>query len=321
MRAYLLKRLLFMAVTVFAIATLLFFMIRLAPGDPTTLLVGENLPLEDIQAQRAKWGLDEPLLQQYFSYVTRLTTFDFGMSFTSRKPAGPILFEAVFNSVILLVPAILIMTVIGIVLGAAAGWRRGSRYEQIIVFISLLGRGMPTFFIGMLVLMFFAFQRQWLPAGGITSPGEFPGRWEMVTSFDFWKHLILPSVAIIATGFYGPLLLMRTSIIEVLGEDFLEVLRAKGLPGWRIAIHAARNAMLPVITSTAVTFAFIIDGQVIVEQVFAWPGAGRLIVTSMLDRDYPVLQAAFFLVAISVVFANLAADLLYGYLDPRVRLE
>lgn len=321
MRAYLLKRLLFMAVTVFAIATLLFFMIRLAPGDPTTLLVGENLPLEDIEAQRAKWGLDEPLLQQYFSYVTRLTTFDFGMSFTSRKPAGPILFEAVFNSVILLVPAILIMTVIGIVLGAAAGWRRGSRYEQIVVFLSLLGRGMPTFFIGMLVLMFFAFQRQWLPAGGITSPGEFPGRWEMVTSFDFWKHLILPSVAIIATGFYGPLLLMRTSIIEVLGEDFLEVLRAKGLPGWRIAIHAARNAMLPVITSTAVTFAFIIDGQVIVEQVFAWPGAGRLIVTSMLDRDYPVLQAAFFLVAISVVFANLAADLLYGYLDPRVRLE
>jgi peptide/nickel transport system permease protein len=320
MRLYLLNRFLFMLLTVYLIATLLFFLIRLAPGDPSTLLVNENLPLEDIQAQRERWGLNESLLKQYASYIINLMTLDFGNSFVTGAPAGPLIYDRVFNSVILLAPALFVMTTTGVVLGAAAGYTRGSRYEQVVVFFSLIGRGMPTFFIGILVLMFFAYQRQWLPAGGMTSPGEFPGRWEMLMSGDLWKHMILPSTAIILTGIYGPLLLMRTSIIEVIGEDFLEVLRAKGLPGWRIAMHATRNAMLPVITSTAITFAFIIDGQVIVEQVFAWPGAGRLIVQSLLDRDYPVLQAAFFLVAVSVVLANLVADLVYGSLDPRVRL-
>lgn len=321
MRSYLAKRLAFMVLTVYAIATILFFMLRLAPGDPTSRFVNEALPLEDILAQRERWGLDDPIALQYLTYLKNLTLFEFGTSFTLREPVGPILWDRIFNSVLLLLPALALMTVVGVILGAAAGWKRGSRYEQAVVFASLIGRGMPTFFVGMLVLMFFAYQRQLLPAGGMTSPGEFPGRTEMLLTVDFWKHLILPSVAIVATGIYGPILLMRTSIIEVLGEDFLEVLQAKGLPGWRIAVHAARNAMLPVITSTAVTFAFVIDGQVIVEQVFSWPGAGRLIVQAMLDRDYPILQAAFFLVAISVVVANLAADLLYGYLDPRVRYE
>ena len=315
------KRLALMVLTVYAIASLLFFMLRLAPGDATTLLVAANLPLEDIEAQRAAWGLDEPILSQYLSYLWNLTTLDLGTSFVQQQPVSSILFEAVLNSMMLLIPGLVLMTVLGVILGAAAGWKRGSFYEQFVVFLALLGRGMPTFFIGMVLLMLFAYQRTWLPAGGMTSPGEFPGRFEMLTSFDFWRHMLLPSTAIVLTGIYAPLLLMRTSIIEVLGDDFLEVLRAKGLPGWRIASHAARNALLPVITSTAVTFAFIIDGQVIIEQVFSWPGAGRLIVQSMLNRDYPVLQGAFFLVAISVVFANLVADLLYGYLDPRVRYD
>ncbi|MBM3138873.1 MAG: ABC transporter permease [Chloroflexi bacterium] len=321
MRRYLVSRFAFMVVTVYAIATILFFLLRVAPGDPTSRFVNEALPREDILALRAAWGLEDALHVQYLRYLRNLTLLEFGTSFTLREPVAPVLFDRIFNSVLLLTPALVLMTVLGVILGAAAGWRRGSRYEQTIVFVSLLGRGMPTFFIGMLVLMLFAYQRQWLPAGGMTAPGELPGRVEMLMSLDFWKRMILPGVTIIATGIYGPMLLMRTSIIEVLGEDFLEVLKAKGLPGWRIAVHAARNAMLPVITSTAVTFAFIIDGQVIVEQIFSWPGAGRLIVQSMLDRDYPVLQAAFFLVAVSVVVANLIADLLYGYLDPRVRYD
>jgi peptide/nickel transport system permease protein len=321
MRVYLAQRLAMMVLTIWAIITIVFFMIRLVPGDPTTVFVRENLPLEVIKQQRAAWGLDDPLYVQYLRYLRNLITFNFGQSFQQRSPVGDLLWRAVGNTLILLAPGTVLMTVIGAIIGAVAGWRRGSRLEASAVLISLLLRSMPTFFIGMLLLLFFAYQWQILPPGGISPPGTFPSYGEMLLSPDLWKRLILPTAAIVLHGFYAPMLLMRTSIVEFKGEDFVEVLRAKGLSEWRIISHAARNAMPPLITSTAITFALIVDGQVVLEQVFSWPGAGRLVVQAMLDRDYPVLQAAFFLVAISVVVANFIADLLYGTLDPRVRYD
>ena len=321
MRIYLAQRLLMMVITIWAVLTIVFFMIRLIPGDPTTVFVREDMPLEAIRQQRAAWGLDDPLYVQYLRYLGNLATLNFGDSFQQRLPVGDVLWKAVGNTLILLVPATVFMTVLGAVLGAVAGWRRGSRFEASTVVVSLLLRSMPTFFIGMLLLMFFAYNWQWLPPGGMVEPGSFPSFWSMLISPGLWKHLALPTAAVVLHGVYAPMLLMRTSIIEFKGEDFVEVLRAKGLPEREIIRHAARNAILPLITSTAITFALLVDGQVVLEQVFSWPGAGRLVVRAMLDRDYPVLQAAFFLVATSVVVANFIADMLYGYLDPRVRYE
>lgn len=321
MRAYLAQRLVTMVVTIWAVVTIVFFMIRLIPGDPTTVFVREDMPLEAIKRQRAAWGLEDPLYVQYLRYLGNLITFNFGDSFQQRAPVGDLLWRAVGNTLILLVPATVLMTVLGAILGAIVGWRRGSRLEASSVVISLLLRSMPTFFIGMLLLLFFAYQWQILPPGGISAPGTFPSYREMIFSIDLWKRLVLPTAAVVLHGFYAPMLLMRTSIIEFKGEDFVEVLRAKGLSERQIIRHAARNAMLPLITSTAITFALIVDGQVVLEQVFSWPGVGRLVVQAMLDRDYPVLQAAFFLVAASVIVANFIADLLYGVLDPRVRYE
>jgi peptide/nickel transport system permease protein len=320
-RIYLVQRLLMMLVTIWAVLTIVFFMIRAIPGDPTTVFVREDMPLESIRQQRQAWGLDDPLYVQYGRYLKNLVSLEFGDSFQQRAPVGDILWRGVRNTLILLLPATIVMTVVGAVLGAVAGWGRGSRFEASAVVIALLLRSMPTFFIGMLLLMFFAYRWQVLPPGGMVEGGTFPSFREMITSTELWRHLALPSIAVILTGLYAPMLLMRTSIIEFKGEDFVEVLRAKGLSEWRIIRHAARNAMLPLITSTAVTFALIVDGQVVLEQVFSWPGVGRLIVQAMLDRDYPVLQAAFFLVAVAVVTANFIADLLYGYLDPRVRYD
>lgn len=321
MSVFILRRLIAMVMTVVAVASLLFFMIRLAPGDPATAFVSENLPQDQIESIRTSWGLDEPLITQYLTYLGNVLTLDFGVSFKNRQPVMSVLGEALLNSAILLVPSLVIMTVLGVVIGAFAGWRRGSAFEKVAVFGSLLGRGMPSFFIGMVLLLLFAYQRSWFPPGGMTSPGQFGSTWSMLFTVDLWRHLALPTIAIAFSGLYGPLLLMRTSIIEFKGEDFVDVLRAKGLPQWRIVRHAARNGILPVLTSTAVTFAFILDGQVVVEQVFSWPGAGRLIVQSMVDRDYPVLQAVFLLTAISVVTANFIADLMYRWLDPRVKLQ
>lgn len=319
MRIYLAQRLAMMVATVWAVVSIVFFMIRLIPGDPTSVFVREDMPREAIEQQRAAWGLDDPLSVQYLRYVRNLSTLEFGDSFQQRAPVNDLLWRAVGNSLVLLVPATVLLTVLGAVIGAMAGWRRGSRFEGSAVVSALLLRSMPTFFIGMLLLLFFAYQRPWLPPGGMVEPGTFPSYREMLLSPDLWKHLVLPTVAVVLGGIYAPMLLMRTSVIEFKGEDFVEVLRAKGLPERQIIRHAARNAMLPLITSTAITFALLVDGQVVLEQVFSWPGAGRLIVQAMLDRDYPVLQAAFFLAAVSVVVANFVADLLYGYLDPRVR--
>ncbi|MFN8557209.1 MAG: ABC transporter permease [Dehalococcoidia bacterium] len=319
MRVYLAQRLAMMLVTIWAVLTIVFFMIRLAPGDPTTRFIREDLPAEAIIAQRQAWGLDRPLYVQYLEFLRNLTTLEFGTSFQQRTPVSDLLWSAVGNTLILLVPATLLMTIGGAMLGAVAGWRRGSRFEASAVVLSLLLRSMPTFFIGMLLLLLFAYTWQWLPPGGMSPPGTFPTYREMLFSATLWKHLALPTLAVVLHGIYAPMLLMRTSIIEFKGEDFVEVLRAKGLPERSIIRHAARNAILPLITSTAITFALLVDGQVVLEQVFSWPGAGRLVVQAMLDRDYPVLQASFFLVAVSVVVANFIADLLYGYLDPRVR--
>lgn len=321
MRAYLFKRIIAMLLTILSLATGLFFLIRLAPGDPASIFIAENLPQEDIISIREDWGLDQSILSQYVSYIGNLATLDFGVSFKHRRPVTEVIGESLLNSVVLLVPSLAIMTILGVVIGAVAGWKRNSIFEKTVVLVSLVGRGMPSFFIGMLLLLFLAYQRSIFPPGGMISPGTFGSTWSLLATLDLWRHLALPSLAVALSGLYGPLLLMRTSIIEFKGEDFVEVLEAKGLRQRRIIFHAARNGMLPVLTSTAITFAFVLDGQVVIEQVFSWPGAGRLIVQSMIDRDYPVLQSMFLLTAVGVVVMNLVADLMYRWFDPRVKYE
>jgi peptide/nickel transport system permease protein len=220
-----------------------------------------------------------------------MALFRFGDSFFQNQTVADILAEKVANTCAMIVPALLVSVVFGTILGALAGWKRGSRFEQATVTTSLLLHSAPSFFVGILVLMVFSYQLRWLPPGGMVSLGGPEGFWAMIASRDYLQHLILPGL----------------------------VLRAKGLTERRILVHATRNALLPLVTYIAVMTGLLLQGQVLLEIIFAWPGIGRELVTALGDLDYPVAQAALYVMALVILLLNLLADLLYGLIDPRSR--
>lgn len=321
LRRFLLLRFVTSVATLFGIATILFLVVRLMPGDPTNMFIDDaswSNP-EAMARQRAMWGLDEPMYVQYLRYLKNLLTLDFGKSFIQGRPVRPIILEKVANTFTMMLPALVLMVLLGSVWGSIAGWRRGSRFESGSVVLSLFLRSIPSFFLGVLVLMVFAYRLGWFPSSGMVTPGSNPGFWSRVLSRDFLAHLVLPVFTLVVRGANQSFLLMRTSIIEIKGEDFLETLWAKGLKERQVLRHAVRNALVPLVTYVAVLVAFLFEGQVLIETIFAWPGIGREIVVSLLDHDYPVAQAAFFLTALVVVSMNFVVDVLYGFLDPRVK--
>ena len=315
---YLGRRLALMIFVVWAILTIVFVLFKLLPGDPTAIFVDSNFSFEMIRRQRALWGLDDPIPLQYVRYLRNMALFDFGDSFFQNEPVADILAEKTMNTVLMIVPALFISVGLGTIVGAYAGWKRGSRFERATVTASLFLHSAPSFFVGILALMLFSYELGWLPPGGMVSLGGPETFWGIVTSRDYWQHLALPCLVLVSREITGPILLLRGSMLEVKGSDFIDILRAKGLPETRIVAHAARNALLPLVTYVAVMTGLLFQGQVLLEIIFAWPGLGREIVTALNDLDYPVAQAALYIMALAIVLMNFIADLLYGAVDPRV---
>jgi peptide/nickel transport system permease protein len=247
-----------------------------------------------------------------------MALFDFGDSFFQNQPVREILIEKAINTCLMIVPALIVSVVLGTIIGAIAGWKRGSAFEQTTVTTALVLHSAPSFFVGIMALMIFSYQLRWLPPGGMVSLGGPEGFWETVTSADYLQHLILPALVLISREITGPILLLRSSMLEIKGSDFVEILRAKGLRERRIVTHATRNALLPLVTYIAVMTGLLFQGQVLLEIIFAWPGLGREMVTALNDLDYPVAQAALYLMALVILAMNFIADLLYGFIDPRV---
>ncbi len=317
--AAVLRRVLLLALTVWCILSIMFVLFKLLPGDPATIFVDNNMPMEMIEHQRQLWGLNDPWWVQYLRYIVNMALFRFGDSFFQNQTVADILAEKVANTCAMIVPALLVSVVFGTILGALAGWKRGSRFEQATVTTSLLLHSAPSFFVGILVLMVFSYQLRWLPPGGMVSLGGPEGFWAMIASRDYLKHLILPGLVLVSREITGPILLVRSSMLEVKGSDFIDILRAKGLTERRILVHATRNALLPLVTYIAVMTGLLLQGQVLLEIIFAWPGIGRELVTALGDLDYPVAQAALYVMALVILLLNLLADLLYGLIDPRSR--
>jgi len=307
-----------MLFTVWAILTIIFVLFKLLPGDPAAIFIDSNFSIQMLERQRALWGLDDPIWLQYVRYLRNMALFDFGDSFFQNEPVAEILAEKTLNTMLMIVPALLVSVGAGTIIGALAGWRRGSRFERATVAASLFLHSAPSFFVGILVLMLFSYWLRWLPAGGMVSLGGPEGFLEIVTSSDYWQHLILPCLVLVSREITGPILLLRGSMLEVKGSDFIEILRAKGLSEWRIVVHATRNALLPLVTYIAVMTGLLFQGQVLLEIIFAWPGIGREIVNALNDLDYPVAQAALYIMALAIVAMNFLADLVYGAIDPRV---
>jgi len=309
-----------MLFVLWVIATLLFFMFRLMPGDPTVAYIDSTFNEDQIQHLKKTFGLDRPMHEQYVIYLRNLVVAEFGESFHHRRPVLEILGSVLPNTIILTLSGLLIAYLFGVLVGAWLAWKRGTWAEAVAIPTVLMLRAAPEFWLGMLLLAVFGFKLGWFPSGGANSPGAiFSSEWSRVASRDFLWHLVLPS-ATLALYLQGlPLLLMRANMLEVMGEDFITMARMKGLSSWSIIMrHGARNALLPVATAFALGFGASIGGNVVVETVFSWPGLGKLLVNSVAASDYPVAQGAFFLISVVLVAMNFVADLLYSILDPRV---
>lgn len=316
----LLIRTLQLALVLWAVVTILFLMFRLMPGSPLAAYIDPTFTEEQQQALIRQFGLDKPLWHQYFTYLGNLLQGELGYSFRYRAPVAERIWQLLPNTLILTFSSLILAYAFGILAGAWLAWRRGSRIEAAALPAVLATRAMPEFWLGMVLLAIFSFSLGWFPAGGTRSAGtDYDSLWALYTSADFLSHLVLPmlTLAIYSQGL--PLLLMRSNMLDVMKEDFVTMAKVKGLSPYAVVIrHGARNALLPVVTSFAIAVGYQLQGNVVVESVFSWPGLGRELVAAVLASDYPLAQGAFLMIAIVVIAMNLIADLLYTFLDPRI---
>jgi peptide/nickel transport system permease protein len=318
--AYLSRKVGQAVITIVLILLLNFLLFRAMPGSPERILFrNPNVTPELLAAARARWGLDKPLFpDQFVSYVGATVRGDLGFSFSGR-PVADVLGQRLWPTVYLFGVGEVVAIVIGLALGAYTGWRRGGPTDVAGNGLSLLLYSTPYFLFGMILLVIFATTLGWFPTFGMITAGRsYPDL--MARLADVAAHSVLPVVTV-ALGLVGQYsILMRSSIVETLSEDYVTTARAMGLRDGRILRrHALPNAMLPTVTLVAINLGYVVAGAITVEVVFNWPGLGTLTVEAISARDYPVLQGVFLLLSITVVLANLAADLLYGVLDPRVR--
>ena len=320
MRGYLFRKFFHAAVTIFIVIVINFFLFRIMPGDPVRVLIrSPKISSEALERVREQFGLNESRLVQFWIYLRDLFTGDLGTSFNYRQPVIDIIIERVPATVLLVGTATVLSIVFGVLLGVILAWKRGTRLDIVGLSISLILYSMPTFWVAIIMVMIFAVYWQIFPLGGMGMPGVYySSYWAELASKA--HHLFLPAItfALILVGEY--VLIMRSSLLEVMREDYMLTARAKGVSNRDLLRkHALPNAMLPVVTLIAINLGFIVGGAIQIETVFSWPGLGRLMYNSLTNRDYPVLQGLFLFVTIAVIGANFIADILYRYLDPRVK--
>jgi peptide/nickel transport system permease protein len=303
---------------ILAIAALLFAIIHLAPGDPVQALVGDfPAPEEYVKKVREDFGLDRPLIVQFGRYVGALARGDLGFSFVYRKPVAALILERAGATALLTLTAIAFASVVGIVLGVVAARRPFSLLDACVSGGSVVGFSIPVFWLAQLLILLFAVVLGWFPAQGMTSVRERYEGWAHVQ--DVAAHLLLPAFALSLRFIGMTARLARSSMLEVLGRDYVRTAQAKGVGDVRVLLgHALPNALLPVVTLIGYNLGFVLAGSALVETVFGWPGMGRLLYDSVFARDAPVLLGIMVTVSLTVVTANLVTDLLYAYIDPRI---
>jgi peptide/nickel transport system permease protein len=305
-----------------AMLVLNFMLPRMMPGTPLAFLAGEDVGLmtaEQRQAVMEQHGLDQPLPQQFGRYVVNLAQGDFGYSFQQRRPISDIIGERLPWTLLLAGANLLISTIIGVLVGAIAAWKRGGRSDASLMATFVFLAAMPSFWIGMILVAVFSAQLGWFPVYGAYSTYSGLAGWDRLV--DIGHHLVLPLTSLVLISVSSVFFTMRYSMLSVLRQDYISMARAKGVPERLVKYrHAMRNALLPVLTIFMLNLGFIVSGAVVIETVFAYPGIGRLLFQAVMARDYPVLQATFLLITLTVIAANIVADLLYPLFDPRVRV-
>ncbi|PYP19528.1 MAG: glutathione ABC transporter permease GsiC [Gemmatimonadetes bacterium] len=306
MRAFLTRRLLLLVPTLLGVTLATFLMLHLTPGDPVTIMLGEFASASDVARLRAELGLDRPIVVQYLKFLGRAVRGDLGSSIRSRRPVQEEIAERLPPTMVLALAAQVLAVCAGITAGVTAAAARRPSVDSAIVAVTLVGLSMPTFWSGLLLILLFSLTLGWLP---ITASGGL-------------RALILPAVTLAAPAAAVLARVTRASVLEVLRQDYVRTARAKGVSERLVVYrHALRNALIPVLTVAALQFAGLVAGAVIVESVFSRPGLGRLAVTAILSRDFPLAQGIVLVVASMYVFVNVGVDLVYGVLDPRIRYQ
>lgn len=325
MIAILLRRCLQSILVVIGVTTVTFTTLHLG-GDPTYLYVSERATEEEIAATRAKLGFDQPLPVQYLHFVKGLLHADLGTSLIYRTSALGVVLDRFPATLELTLCALLMALGAGVPLGVLAALNRGRPLDGGIMVFATLGQSVPSFWLGLMLILTVGLGLRWLPISGrvpVLDPlfaGEFSTAWHNLPQA--LPYLLMPSITIAFFSIARTARLVRSSMLEVLSQDYVRTARSKGLPEWRVIVHhALRNAWMPVITMLGLEFGFLLSGVVVVETVFSWPGVGRLVFNAINHRDIPLVQAAVIMFALVFVSLNLAVDLLYARLDPRVRLR
>lgn len=319
LKRYVVRRVLEGLIILFIIMTIIFFLFRATDITPIDLMTGGRLTPEMRGRLIIQFGLDKPLLEQYFLFIKNTFTGNLGVSFYKLQPVSEIICERLPRTLLLFIPSVIIAYALGINLGRKVGWKRGSKIEKGVTTSSLIIGTVPVFWFALIMLYVFSFKIPLFPLGGWISPSVSMYGNLLDKIIDVAYHMFLPvmTLAVILLG--GALLLMRTSMLETIGEDYILAARAKGLPEHVIRDkHAARNAMLPIITAFTTTVALMVGGNILVETIFSWPGIGLLTYNAMMGLDYPLAQGCFLIFSVTVIAAILVTDILYGYLDPRV---
>lgn len=327
LRAYIAKRILFSIVLVYFVITVNFIIFMMMPGDPA-MRFADAARIRNpviIQNIRERFGLDQPLHVRYVKYVGNMLTGQFGYSYSTKAPIAEEVALRLQNTLVLIIPPEIFSIVIGIGLGVIAAKKRGGKTDSAAVITSLIAYSLPVFWIGMMLILVFAYNLNWFPTGHTVPvswmllPGGRPDNFlvEITTRL---HHLIFPWTTLVLLSYGGWVLLTRATMLEAITEDYVLTARAKGLKERTVLFkHTLKNASLPIITDVAITFGFMLSGAIVTEQVFGYPGLGWWIWNSIDSKDYPALQAIFFIIALCVIVANFMADLLYGVVDPRVK--
>jgi peptide/nickel transport system permease protein len=305
MLTYILQRLLGALFVIFGVVSIVFLLIHMIPGDPVEIMLGESASTTDREALRVALGLNQPLWVQFQQYLTGLLQFDMGDSIHFRRPVSELLLERLPATGLLAAMTLLITLVLALPLGIIAAVRRDTVWDSGAMTFSMLGVSIPNFWLGPILILVFSLWLGWFPVSGRNGFGS----------------VVLPALTL-STGLIAVLSRMvRSSMLEVLGEDYMRTAKAKGLPPQRVILHhGLRNALLPVITLLGLQLGALLAGAVITETVFSWPGVGLLTIESIQSRDYPVVQACVLLISVTYVLVNLLTDLAYAWIDPRIRL-
>ncbi|OQY53273.1 MAG: peptide ABC transporter permease [Desulfobacteraceae bacterium 4572_89] len=318
---YILGKLIEILIIFFVILTALFFLFRLSPGDPISKMVDPMLTPEDMRHLIEQLGLDKPVWEQYVIYLKNFITGNLGVSFHYGEPVVKIIKERLGWTILLFTTSTIMAALAGVYLGKIAAWNKGSRLDNVMSISALVCYTLFIPWFALLILWVLGFKTGIFPLGGILTPELWVGNSSVfIRIMDVIHHMVLPLMTLFIINLGSYLLLMRSSMLSVLREDYIITARAKGLSEKVIRNkHAAKNAALPVITSVGLSLAFSINGGALTEQIFTWPGIGRELIFAVSNNDYPLAQACFLLIALVVLIANLIVDILYAYLDPRIR--